>query len=312
MFFGLSAAIGAKDPVAALKIIDRSVKEGKDVLQVVLGLIEHFRNIAMTKIDKDLEPLVDAGPESIKRYKEECGKFTVEDILRIIYSLSNAIDFIRKSGLVRIPLEAAMIKLTLSGSIAPLNDILKRLEDLQARGGPAAPARDAVPDPGTSMSDPRDEVSGGEKKNGDPPEQRAAGTGIEDVLAAWGSILNYIKGRKISIASYLYEAYPLSLISDTIKIGFPDEFRFHREAVDSPENRKLIEEALKEVVKLDLRVEISSMDRAVPPGGVTRNSCQESFSDGVATPESNGTKKIDPIIKSALDIFNGEIADKGL
>ncbi|MCX5686086.1 MAG: DNA polymerase III subunit gamma/tau, partial [Candidatus Omnitrophica bacterium] len=185
VLFSFSCAIKEKDATSTLRTVDALVNEGKDVSQVVLGLIEHFRNISIAKISRNPGVLIDAGAEKIKRYTEEAEKFTIEEILYIIYTLSNTIDFIRKSSLSRIPLEAALIKLTQSGSIISLDEILKRLDVIDK--SVAKVAKGPVP------------------KNNEPSagEPGQISSDVEEILGSWKSVIDYIKDRKISVASYL-------------------------------------------------------------------------------------------------------------
>ncbi|MFA6320647.1 MAG: DNA polymerase III subunit gamma/tau, partial [Candidatus Omnitrophota bacterium] len=215
--FELSAAIKNKDAVTALGVLDKLVNEGKDVTQIALGLIEHFRNITITKISPSAEGLIDAGAEKIKRYKDESAGFTIENMLYIIYTFSNAIDFIKKSSLSRVPLESALVKLTLSNPVVPLNEVIKRIEALE-KGvcqRPAAPKQQtAAPEPqklvkqaavvGPAAPQPNKNIQN---------SQRSAY--LEEILTSWNAIVNNIMPKKMSVASYLQEGYPTSLEGNT-------------------------------------------------------------------------------------------------
>ncbi|MEI6863500.1 MAG: DNA polymerase III subunit gamma/tau, partial [Candidatus Omnitrophota bacterium] len=130
ILFKLAGYIKDKDAPSALKMVDSFFNDGKDVFQIVLGLITHFRNVAVTKISKDAGSILDCTKDKLERYKALAERFTIEEILYAIYTLSNTIDFIRKSGLSRVPLEAAVIKLSRAGSIASLESILDKVEGL--------------------------------------------------------------------------------------------------------------------------------------------------------------------------------------
>jgi len=322
ILFGISGAISKRDSVAALNMVARLVDDGKDVFQVVLSLIEHFRNITIAKISRDLSNLMDYGPDKVKRYEEEAKGFSVEEILYVIYTLSNTIDFIRKSSLARIPFEAALVKLTQTASIMTMDEVMKRIEALEKgsagvrpqepmpvnREAPPAlppvakPENNIVTRPAARTEDPKPAQG-----QGVPPPVDPAGTAqLDEVLSAWTSIINYIRNKKISIASYLQEGYPVGLESNTLSVGFPKEFQFHKEMLDTQDNRRLIEEAIRIVLNCDLRVRLLSVE----PVNIPRRPSDATPEDKAAGDDATDKmpeEGLDPIIKSALNIFNGEI-----
>lgn len=310
VLFGLSKAVGSKDAAAALKIIDRIADEGKDIIQVVLALIEHFRNIAIVKVASDLSSLVDAAEEKIAAYKLEAEKFGVEDILYVIYTLSNTIDFIRKTSLSRIPLEAAVVKLTKRDSIVSLGRMMERAEALCKDPGIGIRVS------GTGMKF-AEQVSKEEKqeikiapKNETPAVQKNEGN-LNEIASSWMAVVDHVRVKKISIGSYLQEGYPVSIEANILSIGFPKECQFHKEVLESAENKKLIEESIRSVLKLSLKIRLQiTEDVAV------KNKNRGDYTDNDADTELMGDpgepkKEVDPIVKTAMEIFGGEIAGDG-
>jgi DNA polymerase-3 subunit gamma/tau len=286
VLFGLSGAIASKDALSALKIIDKFVNEGKDVFQAVLGMIEHFRNLLVAKISDDPASLIETGPERIKVYKKECENFTIEELLYAVYTLSNTIDFIRKTSLSRSPLEAAVIKLSRAGSIVPLADILDNINRIgrPQRGPAVSPAAASSSIATAHVSKPQE-------------APRKTPQDLDEISSAWTGVVDFIRPKKISIASYLQEGYPVSLEGRVLTVGFPKECQFHKDVLETVDNRRLIEEAVKNVLKMDLKVVLTLVEPVrIKQNGL--NGCKTEGSD----PE------IDPIIKSAMEVFGGDIA----
>lgn len=319
ILFGLSGSISAKDPVKALRIIDEVINDGKDAAGVVLALIEHFRNISIAKISKDLERLIDASSENIKQYEAEAKKFTIEEILYAIYTFSNTIDFIRKTALPRIPFEAAMVKLTMKSQAVPLSELMERIEALEKGRKSQAQASDhrpkatvyqapSVPEAPLPSSSPKAPQAALASETQKATAVQDSGN-VNEILSSWAGIINYIRPKKISAASYLQEGYPVSLEGKTLTIGFAKEFQFHKDVLDSPENKKLIEEAIRISIGLELKVVLAMIELAD-----TRRPAKETYSgrdydDGLADGEDPQKKEEDPIIKAAMDIFDGQIAN---
>ena len=308
--FELSGSIRDKDAPRALGIIDRLVNDGKDVTQAALGLIEHFRNIAVTKVAADTVGLIDAGTEKIKRYKDEAERFSVEEILYVIYTISNAIDFIRKASLSRVPLEAALVKLTMSRPVMPLDEIAARVEALEKLSIAPSPAARKPED--RTVIRPQPPVQAPAQHM--PPKSQERSTGvklinIEDVLSDWAKVVNYIMPKKISVASYLQEGYPVSIDGKTLSIGFAKDLQFHKEVLESPDNRSLIEEAVREVLAAEFKISFM----LVEPVNMPRRGSHGATSGMMNDPEESDLagKEVDPIIKSAMQIFGGDMADGG-
>ena len=300
ILFGLADSIRSKDALKALEIIDDLTNEGKDVVQIVLYLIEHFRDLSVAKIKKDPLALIDASPEKIKRYEEQARNFTVEEMLYIIYTLSNTIDFVRKSSMARVPFEVAMIKLTRMGSIASPADLLERLEKIE-RGL----KKDILPEEILKPVDNIRKEPSQEPHREVKPDKKAHGTSLDEIIGSWNAIAGQVQERKISVAMYLKEGYPESVDSGTLSISFPKSSRFHKDTLESPECRSIIQKAIKDVTGLDLKLKLTISENGTSRSGLPKDASGDS--DGIIKDMSSKKDSSEPIISDALEIFGGEI-----
>ncbi len=313
VLFGLSGSIRDKDAPAALKIIDTLVNDGKDMTQVIIGLIEHFRNLSIIKVSSVVGPLIDVGPEKIKRYEEEAQKFTVEEILYIINTLSNTIDFIRKSSLAKVPFEVAMIKLTRMGPIVSLSELAEKVEKLEKRSKQdvaVARVSESVPPVRQVSPEPPADVQGPVKNI--PVASSGSSRGdLNEIVSSWGRILSHIQTKKMSAAQYLQRGYPVSLESGTVSIGFAKMHSFHKEALDSVEYKQLVEDAIREILKLEVRVRFIMSEALNAPDNIVKEYPEDDVSGPRAEerPSFNKNEDVDPIIKNALEMFGGELKE---
>jgi len=301
VLFELAGAIHDADPEAALKIVNDLVNNGRDVMQAALGLVEHFRNVSVAKVVDDPGPLIDAGSDKIDRYRAQAANFTMERILYIIYTLSNAMDFMRKTDIAKIPFEAALVKLTLNTGVVPIADIMKRMEALENK----VPVREATPEPVDMSRKP--EVGDLQKAS----VSRQSGS-LDEILSSWTKVISCIRTRKISIASYLQEGDPVALEGNTLTIGFAKEFQFHKEVLESADNRKIIETAINQMLDLELKVvlvvtgPVTTGDRVINEGS--------SGADDPSVETGAAGEETELIVKKALEMFGGKLAggnDKG-
>jgi DNA polymerase-3 subunit gamma/tau len=297
VLFKLADCIKGKDAPAALAIVDSFFNDGKDMFQVVLGLITHFRNIAVSKITKAAS-MPDHTKEKAQMYKAASEKFTIEEILYFIYTLSNTIDFMRKSGLSRVPLEAAVIKLSRAGSIESLEQVLHKIEGLGSR--PPAATRDAPVRP-----KPQNTTSDAAPNNNLRAE---ASTDLDEMLSAWSGVINHIMPKKVSIAHYLQEGYPVAVEGNTVIIGFPKDLRLHKDVLEEASNRKMIEEAIRAKLNIDLKVGFRLEEKSARPAVDSKTDDGEELPDINQPLEDDSRSDSDPIVNTALEMFGGEIS----
>lgn len=300
ILFSLAESIKSRDALKALKIIDDLANEGKDVAQIVLYLIEHFRDLLVAKINKDPLALIDASPEKIKRYEEQAGKFTVEEMLYIIYTLSNTIDFVRKSNMARVPFEVAMIKLTRMGSIISPVDLMERLKKIED----GLKKNILFPDPSKPVESIREEPEQEPHKEA-RPDKKAHHNGLDEIIGSWNAIAKLVQERKISVAMYLKEGYPESVNSGTLSISFPKSSQFHKDTLESPECKNIILKAIKDVTGLDFKLRLTISENGSGKNGLLKDALDDSGSIIKEMPSKKGSS--DPIISDALEIFGGEI-----
>jgi hypothetical protein len=118
----------------------------------------------------------------------------------------------------------------------------------------------------------------------------------------------------MSVASFLRYGCPLRIEGNRMVIGFPKNDKFHKEALETPDNKRLIEEGVKAVMDSDFKV----IFELVEPADIKRpdgTDYTEKDPYGTGAGESgagaDAKKDVDPIVKTALEMFGGSIAGKG-
>ena len=302
ILFSLADSIKERDAVKALKIIERLSDDGKDIVQVILYLVEHFRNLSVMKVSRDPSGMIDASDEKIKRYEEQARKFTVEEMLYVIYTLSGTLDFTRKSGMARTPFEVAFIKLTRIGDIAPSSEMLERLERLEKGLGKNIPGPSNNP-----------VQSQAEAENTPTPgvvTRAPKGGALDEIISTWPAVLNCIKDRKISVAMYLKEGMPLHLEHDKLSIEFPKSSQFHKDMLDSAECKSLISKAIKDICGLDVKIKFTISESGANGDNAAKNAFEDSLDDSMIKGRPSKDSPDEPIINDALEIFGGEIEER--
>lgn len=297
ILFELTDSIKMKDPVKALKIIDELADQGKDIAQVILYLIEHFRNLSIIKVSDQPSALIDASDEKIKRYEEQARKFTVEEILYIIYTFSNTLDFVRKSSIARVSFEVAFVKLTRKSAIMPASELIEKLEKLENELKKNLNDKNKVPEVKEEpVSEARPEI----------PKSPA----FKNIMSIWPAVLNYIKERKISVAMYLKEGFPSAFDSNTLSIEFPRPSQFHKEMLESSDCKGIILKAIKDVSGMDIKLKLTISESTNFYNHTHKDAFESALDNGIIKEAPLSGNIDEPIISDALKIFSGEIKGK--
>jgi len=322
--FEMVDAVAAKNASKALKTIDALVREGKDLSFVGLELIGHFRNLLVAKVGKDLKELIDLPEDFIKRLSGQSGNFTIEDLLYALNIFSAAYDIMRKSNISRVPLEMAIVKLTRKESIRPIGEIMDKISSLEEKINqgiqepyipkkPLKENKESVKPKGeattkkeieentTEATVPEEEAI---KHDESPKNGKITFQQIENI---WFNVIKSVRVKKISIASCLLEGEPVSYEKGVLTLGFPEGYSFHKEVIEEAHNKKLVEEALLEMLGEVMTLKFTTIKERRNSGNIEPEESypeDEPFREGR---ESASEKHADPIVDSALNIFKGRI-----
>jgi DNA polymerase-3 subunit gamma/tau len=75
---------------------------------------------------------------------------------------------------------------------------------------------------------------------------------LQRIKAAWAQILQYVRGQRIQTHAWLMNGEPILATSDVVILSFSS--RLHRDAVMKADERTVIEEALRRVIGLPIRM----------------------------------------------------------
>jgi len=325
----LTAAVADKDAARALQKIDELIAAGKEVTRILTGLIARFRNLAVVKVVRDASPLSDIMPEQRTRLAKQAERFSVDDILYAVAVFSNAIDFVKRTQLARIPLEMAMVKLCQKGTFRSLDEIARKMRALEEKLGSGYVPRESVPDhpaapavsqgaakpimPSEEAPAPQAEFEPETARSAAPasssPQHSSSGD-MAEVIRMWPVILERLKSRKMSVASYLMHGRPVASDAHTLTVGFPKSSTFHKETLEHAENSRLVENIIESVMKRRLKIIFVIEDSMKATQVFAENGVGEQMED-IALREDYSSQPNaamgDPIVKDVMDILKGEV-----
>jgi DNA polymerase-3 subunit gamma/tau len=202
----------------------------------------------------------------------------------------------RYASIMRLPLEMALVKLTQKESLLSLEDLISRLEKLEAK---------EIPLPEKETSERLEPLPKAQQETQAPQgeaayslaQEKEGMVSFEKLQSLWSELIRVIKSQKMSTGSYLEEGQPENLKGELVTIAFPKTSAFHKEYLESKSNKDLIEKEYTKLAKKSLRVNFILKEGMKIP---KPQAAQE------AQPEKS-SESADPLIREALDMFGGKI-----
>lgn len=228
--FEITDKLIKKDTIGALQFLDELIDQGKDLNQLLLNLIEHYRNLMITKVtDLNHEKLLDLPQEVCQIIAKQSQGISLENILTGFTALLNAQEMSKRIDNLRIPLEIALVKLSASH---PVKEHKVHAQESNPGAVKAAPA------PAQHSKTHIEEFT----------------LALEKIKELWPQFIERITKVKVSAAHYLEEGKPAKTVGSVLTIGFPKRASFHREALERKENHLLLEKLWTEILGQDIKI----------------------------------------------------------
>jgi len=306
-----------KDTAGLLEFLDELIEQGKDINQLLVNLIEHYRNLMITKAAvSNQEKLLDLPRELCQLIAGQAREISLENIFLGFNALLGAQETARYMDSLRIPLEIALVKLSSQGkdckAPARLVDSSQLTVDSKktplrepsaVNRGPDRAADKLVDSSQLTVysSSPKARqpqmTNNVEKASSCQPSTvncELKDLDLEKVKELWPRFVEHLTKVKVSAAHYLEEGSPCKASGSVLTIGFPQRAGFHKESLESKENHILLEKIWKELLKQDIKINFAvTKEEKKPVSG---------------SPGEN--EHDDQLLKSTLDTFNGRIVRK--
>lgn len=214
--------ISKKDVIKGIKLINDLLDGGANLKGFVEDAISILRKLIIAKISPSLgESLgLDWGESVELKITAVAKEFSLEELLRAIDRLSLALNEIKTSFIIQLPLELAVIDLCQG----------KRAEERVVEEVPV--------------------------QNIYTPKVPIVEKGVidkEKVIAKWQEFLIKLKPYNHSLSFVLQSCQVKEVSGSIVKIAF--KYKFHKDRIDSPQIKTLLEKSLNEVYGLPLSLE---------------------------------------------------------
>jgi len=302
LLFDLVEAVRGESTEKSLLMVDHMIQEGKDIPQFLKDMIHHYRNLVIAKTSKNPEALIEWG--EVEQYREQASNMDLHYLMSSLQELTSAESSMKWSMQPRIILEMAVIKLSNIKRELSLEERVRKLEEGMVTVPEKkiqAPAK-AAPKPESKNQQEktmRKDEKIPEVKSEPVVEQKAAApTGeltLEKIKSSWPKVMQIIKSRKINIYALVMEGEVSQLQGNRITLSYKDGFEFHKDAVNSNQNKTFLEEILTEFFGQKIELLVIMKGCEMPASGVGKQ-------------ENENTAKEETVNK-VLDFFGEDIVE---
>ena len=164
VYFELLDVVADQDVPRGLDLVDRVFRQGHDLEEINLGVLEHLRNLLVVKAAPEADALLGAAALAFDRYREQAERFETEDLLRLSQLATQMEQSVKQSALPRVQLETGIVRMIRMAKSVQLTDVMNRLSEMARRVGSGegdddasdtAASEEAKPPAGAASSAPQ-------------------------------------------------------------------------------------------------------------------------------------------------------------
>ncbi len=293
VYFELLDIVADQDTPRGLELVDRIFRQGHDLEEIILGVLEHLRNLLVVKAAPEADALLGAAALERDRYREQVARFETEDLLRLTQLATQMEHAVKQSALPRVQLETGIVRMIRMAKSVQLADVMARLSEMARRvgtgeghdeGSGTPGSEETVTPPAPSVQASQNQVMPAEPVNAATAAKAAEaaeaatavkGKGVVKAPGAvptldtatvgthWPAILEEIKAQRSGLGELLSEARVASGPSNeaarsgrtaTLVLRFAANKGFHKEQTEKRENAALIQNACANALGVPVRI----------------------------------------------------------
>ena len=307
---GLSEKILRLETAAALTQLHEQSEAGKELSKLVSDLIFHFRNVLVYQVDPKV-PAQESAPEMLEALESQSKLVASDKLMNLLDQFAEVEAAMRWAPNKRLCFEIGIIKAAQTLNEATLSDVIHALNGALSQ----APVSDAV-DVRAVPAEPRPpKVSVPEVSVA--PETKAVSAPLDRMVdgeSLWNAVLADMQEQEALTHDWAAQGVFQSVTGNDFQIAFAPGDAIACESVLRPRMREEIESQLARLSGKPYRLVAKVSDSITPPNPIM-DEPEPVASPAPAKPLPAPTPTVtteeafrnDPMIKEALDIFDGEI-----
>lgn len=291
----LVGCLAKKDGAGAIKLINSLIDEGIDLKSFAGDLIEILRRILLGKISPGLTQRLglELGESLEIKINQVSQDLTAGKLIVFIERFIKAKNELKGSFIVQLPMELAVIELC---AIMP-----------PVFGPTPSPAQSASRASGTLPNAVPPPASDETKRPMAPFAQ--SNIGLDQIIARWSEVLAMVKQHNHSLSFILRVCRPKNINGGQLQMAF--KYKFHKDRVDEPNIKSIIEKVLRQVYGLPLTISALVDENLVLDRDRGSETAESKPMDNGASAAESGEKsdsgEKNGMINNLLATFGGKI-----
>ncbi|MDI6760228.1 MAG: DNA polymerase III subunit gamma/tau [Candidatus Brocadiaceae bacterium] len=293
-----------KDAPGALKIVNETLKEGKDWATFIDQTLWYLRDLLVVSTCGYDQGLLENPWREAQLLKTQSQALSQETLMAMIQTLTEVKRKARDDFQQKVFLEMAVVKLAMM-DFRPLSEVLSRLEELEKRASAIGYLQSAAGNQETKGGNPKairmaTEVTNSPSAGETPAREKIQYSLPKDIGGVWTQVLERLHREKPSTWSYLKEGRLRQDGEQELVLEFPNDKPFRKKYLETnDQERAVVEECLAGVLGWRPRLKFALYERAAPGEATPKDALVEKKVVG-ATPDKGLAEK-------AVDLFNGQI-----
>jgi len=274
-----------KDSASAISLINKLVDSGIDLKLFTKDLIELLRKILLTKINPALGARFSMQLNNQMELKVSTitANLSIEKVLKFIDLLSLALQEIKTSFIIQLPLEIVSVEICSSPTSSDINVKLSAQTKKNNE---------------TNNMNEKEELQNSKSVN-----LNNGSINFKFIKEKWNEVLIMVKKYNHSLSFILKVCEPKNLNDNELCLAF--KYKFHKERVSDPQIKNIIEKILEEVYGLKIKV-TSIVDENIIIAENSQASGEENKYKKVDNSPTDNSKDVG-VVDNMLKIFGGKI-----
>ena len=303
IIFDISSAVLQKDIPEALNVVDEIYARGYEIKKFYAAIIEHFRNLLVLKMGKNISKLINLPSHEIDLMQDQVqdiSEFYLNQIFDLLFKEEASI---RLSAQPKLALELSFIRLSQIKPALPIDLLIEKLDDFK-KNLPAIPANYEVAENEDALKYYSKEPQGISEEPTDSTELKESCSSSpydpdDNLEITWNKLLDIFSKKHPALAANLVKCSLKKLTKQNIEIEVHGN-GYNINMIKRDKNVAIIKEICSKFFKEKMNLTIKAKNK------------QNSEKKQQGENQNNNLKQKalrHPLVTDAIEIFNGKVVD---
>lgn len=304
----------------AIEYVNEITDGGYDLEQFAGSVVEYARKLMLIKISPSMEEHFSSEmtEEQILELKEISAKATIAKVIKIIQAFIKSAQDIKSSLIPQLPLEMAIAQIDIedgetltktanssyNDKIAqPIKKISEKVSQQVQQSGDFVKKSIIKLGKKEEKTEIAKIIEGAEsdkavEEKNETKNSSEINISLEDIRSEWCEILEEVKPHNHSLTAFLKTCQPIDVKGNEVVVSC--QYSFHKDKLSRVENRKIVENVMKEILKEKIFLKFITKDEAEKMG-------YEIKEVDFTKKKRSDKEEENSLVNSALDMFGGEV-----